>query len=146
MLSKAYLTHVQMQENFCFIQDCLDGMKNCFNLYVESCYVCSVLEAVCFRLKVDTDRFEDIFRTCLRRTLGQMLCDVRRDRKRAGRTNVSRREKNGSHQLLAFGLDDQGSDSVSASVLHSSTRQMHQNVLAWKSRYVESSNNICWWL
>ncbi|CAM4974969.1 unnamed protein product [Rotaria socialis] len=37
-----------------------------------------VLEAVGARFKIDPDRFDDFFRTCLRRTLAQMLCDVRR--------------------------------------------------------------------
>ncbi|CAF3343614.1 unnamed protein product [Rotaria socialis] len=35
-------------------------------------------EAVGARFKIDPDRFDDFFRTCLRRTLAQMLCDVRR--------------------------------------------------------------------
>ncbi|CAF4811527.1 unnamed protein product, partial [Rotaria socialis] len=35
-------------------------------------------EAVGARFKIDPDRFDDFFRTCLRRNLEQMICDVRR--------------------------------------------------------------------
>ena len=36
------------------------------------------LEAVGARYKIDPMRFDDFFRTSLRRTLAQMLCDIRR--------------------------------------------------------------------
>ncbi|CAF3473301.1 unnamed protein product [Rotaria sp. Silwood2] len=39
-------------------------------------------DAVSARFKIDPVRFDDFFRTCLRRTLPQMLCDTRRKRKR----------------------------------------------------------------
>jgi len=38
-----------------------------------------VLDAVGARFKIDPDRFDEFFRACLRRTLAQMLCDVRRE-------------------------------------------------------------------
>ncbi|CAF3213137.1 unnamed protein product, partial [Rotaria sp. Silwood2] len=39
--------------------------------------------AVCTRFRIYHDRFDGFFRTCLRRTLAQMLRDVRREQRRA---------------------------------------------------------------
>ncbi|CAF1551181.1 unnamed protein product [Rotaria sordida] len=40
------------------------------------------IDAVSARFKIDPLHFNEFFRTCLRRTLAQMLCDVRRGQKR----------------------------------------------------------------
>ena len=47
------------------------------------------LEAVCARFRIDHDRVDDFFRTCLRRTLAQMLCEVRRQQRRAGNGGIA---------------------------------------------------------
>ncbi|CAM4966127.1 unnamed protein product [Rotaria socialis] len=40
-------------------------------------------DAICARFKIDPDYFTEFFRTCLRRTLPQTICDVRRTRRRS---------------------------------------------------------------
>ena len=47
------------------------------------------VDAVCARFRIDHNLFDDFFRTCLRRTLAQMLCDVRREQRRAGNGTVA---------------------------------------------------------
>ncbi|CAF3545534.1 unnamed protein product [Rotaria socialis] len=41
------------------------------------------VNAICARFKIDPDYFTEFFRTCLRRTLPQTICDVRRTRRRS---------------------------------------------------------------
>ena len=64
--------------------------------------VCFILDAVSARFKIDPNRFVKFFRTCLRRTLAQMKCDVRRTlRRNDGRTAVGRagNEDNGNARI-----------------------------------------------
>ncbi|CAF1147892.1 unnamed protein product [Adineta ricciae] len=44
-------------------------------------------EAVCARFRIDPLHFDEFLRNCLRRTLAQMLCDVRREYRRSGANN-----------------------------------------------------------
>lgn len=53
-----------------------------FLVYAINCSL--YLKAVGARFKIDRNRFDDFFRSCLRRTLAQLLCDVRREQKRRG--------------------------------------------------------------
>ena len=50
------------------------------------------------RFKIDPDRFVQFFRTCLRRTLAQMICDVRRMRRRNADQVAGGRTGNASGQ------------------------------------------------
>jgi hypothetical protein len=44
---------------------------------------CFFLEEVGARFKIDPLRFDDFFRTCIRQTLAQMLCDIHRAHRRS---------------------------------------------------------------
>ena len=70
-----------------------------------------ILDAVGARFKIDPDRFDDFFRTCLRRTLAQLLCDIRREQKRAGNSQVN---GGGARSRMGYGDDDGNRGNVAA--------------------------------
>lgn len=87
------------------------------------------LEAVCARFKIDKDRFDDFFRTCLRRTLAQMLCDARRKRREAGRIGNRPDSANGSPQPSPVTFDDQEPYSGASIVSRANGNQLNRNIL-----------------
>jgi hypothetical protein len=78
------------------------------------------LEAVGARFKIDRNRFDDFFRTCLRRTLAQLLCDVRREQKQGkhggGHPNSSRP---GSPVLSAGNIPSAGAGELTSHAVNS---------------------------
>jgi hypothetical protein len=87
-----------------------------------------ILEAVCARFKIDRNRFGDFFRICLRRTLSQMLCDVRRDRRRTLMKNGNRRRSSLSPMVSSAG-HNASARTASAGVLRSHTGLVNRNVV-----------------
>ena len=73
--------------------------------------VCFISKAVSARFKIDPGRFVQFFRTCLRRTLAQMICDVRRIRRRNADQVAGGRTGNASGQNVD--IDNAGNSTAS---------------------------------
>ncbi|CAF4387313.1 unnamed protein product [Rotaria sp. Silwood2] len=86
-------------------------------------------EAVSSRFKIDPMRFDDFFRTCLRRTLAQMLCDTRRKRKRLMKNIGAQRHSAPTSAQSDRGMVGSQSVASASPVMEAGQQVQNRNVL-----------------